>query len=151
MPFPYRKKKRFFVWKKNQNIFCAKIKFSRGCKNCRSVVVSIVVPFFFSSIFFFYNPITETPLGKTIWSWNHLCVIIQFREAKFKRAPRVHFLTHFTKNFYRFLTLKVKSGTDMINPWIESSNFLFWYKKNLESDFWKFCGKQTKYISRVQI
>ena len=34
------------------------------------------------------------------------------REAKFKRALMVHFLTHFTKNFCRFLTPKVKSGTD---------------------------------------
>ena len=57
------------------------------------------------------------------------------REAKFKRAPRVHFLTYFTKNFCRFLIPKVKSGTDMINPSIESSDFLFWHEKNLESDF----------------
>jgi hypothetical protein len=39
----------------------------------------------------------------------------------------------------------------MISPSIESSDFLFWHKKNFELDFWKFCGKQTKYISRVQI
>ena len=51
--------------------------------------------------------------------------IVVFREAKFKRALRVHFLTHFTKNFCRFLTPKVISGTDMINPSIESSDFLF--------------------------
>ena len=41
------------------------------------------------------------------------------REAKFKRALRVHFLIHFTKNFYRFLTPltpKVKSGTNILNP-----------------------------------
>ena len=76
---------------------------------------------------------------------------IAFRETKFKRALRVHFLTHFTKTFCRFLTPKVNSGTDMISPSIEISDFLFWHKKNFESDFWKFCGKQTKYISRVQI
>ena len=35
-----------------------------------------------------------------------------------------NFLTHFTKKFCRFLTPKVKSGTNMINPSIESSNFL---------------------------
>ena len=52
-----------------------------------------------------------------------------YRDAKFKRAFRVHFLTHFTKNFCRFLTPKVKSGTDMINPSIESSDFLFWHGK----------------------
>ena len=38
-------------------------------------------------------------------------------------------LTHFTKNFCCFLTPKVKSGTDMINPSIESSDFLFWHEK----------------------
>ena len=52
-----------------------------------------------------------------------------FREAKLKRALRVHFLTHFTKNFCFFLTPKVKSGTDIINPSIESSEFLFWHEK----------------------
>ena len=40
----------------------------------------------------------------------------QFREAKFKRALRVHFLTHFTKTFCRFFTPKVKSGTDYDQP-----------------------------------
>ena len=44
-----------------------------------------------------------------------------YREVKFKRALRVHFLTHFTKNFCRFLTPKVKS----IITSIESSDFLF--------------------------
>jgi hypothetical protein len=58
-----------------------------------------------------------------------------FREANFKRALRAHILTHFTKNFCRFLTPKVKSGTDMISPSIESSDFLFWHKKNFELDF----------------
>ena len=48
----------------------------------------------------------------------------------------------FTKRFCRFLTPKVKSGTDMINPSIESSDFLFWHKNNFEVDFWKFCRKQ---------
>ena len=33
------------------------------------------------------------------------------------------------KNFCRFLTPKIKSGTDMINPSIESSDFLFWHEK----------------------
>ena len=59
---------------------------------------------------------------------NARCFIL-IREAKFKRALRVHFLTHFTKNFCHFLTTKVKSGTDMINPSIESSDFLFWHEK----------------------
>ena len=52
-----------------------------------------------------------------------------YREAKFKRALRVHFLTHLTKNFCHFLTREVKSGTDMINPSIESADFLFWHEK----------------------
>jgi len=60
---------------------------------------------------------------------------IKFREAKFKRALRVHFLTHFPKNFCHFLTPKVKSGLDRINPSIESSDFLFWHQKNFELDF----------------
>jgi len=45
------------------------------------------------------------------------------------------FLPHFTKNFCRFLTPKVKSGTDTINPSIESSDFLFCHKQNFELDF----------------
>ena len=49
-----------------------------------------------------------------------------YREAKFKRALRSHFLTHFTKSFCRFLTPKVKSGT---NPSIKSSGFIFWHEK----------------------
>ena len=69
-----------------------------------------------------------------------------FREAKFKRALRVHFLTHFTKNFCRFLTPKVKSGTDMINPSIESSDFLFWHEKMLSWIFENFVeNRQTKF------
>jgi hypothetical protein len=53
-------------------------------------------------------------------------------KAEFKKALRVLFLTHFTKKFCRFLTPKVKSSTDMINPLIESSDFLFLrIKKNL--------------------
>ena len=63
-------------------------------------------------------------------------------EAKFKRALRVHFLTHFTKNFCRFLTPKVKSGTDMINPSIESSDFLFWHEKILSRIFENFVGNR---------
>ena len=65
-----------------------------------------------------------------------------FREAKFKRALRVHFLTHFTKNFCRFLTPKVKSGTDMINPLIENSDFLFWHKKIWSRIFENFVGNR---------
>ena len=69
-----------------------------------------------------------------------------FREAKFKRALRVHFLTHFTKNFFRFITPKVKSGTDMINPSIESSDFLFWHKKILSWILENFVeNRQTKF------
>ena len=37
-------------------------------------------------------------------------------------------MTHFTKNFCR-LTTKVKSGTDMISPSIESCDFLFCHQK----------------------
>ena len=44
-----------------------------------------------------------------------------------------------------------KSGTNMINQSIESCDFLFCHKKNFELDFWKFCGKQTKYIPWIQI
>ena len=55
---------------------------------------------------------------------------------------RVHFLTHFTKKFCRFLTPKVKSGTDMINPSIESSDFLFWYEKIWSRIFENFVGNR---------
>ena len=64
------------------------------------------------------------------------------REAKFKRALRVHFLTHYTKNFCRFRTPKVKSGSHMINPSIESSDFLFWHKKILSRIFENFVGNR---------
>ena len=43
------------------------------------------------------------------------------------------------------------SDFDMIIPWIESSDILFWHENNFESNFWKFCGKQTKWISPVEI
>ena len=66
----------------------------------------------------------------------------QFRDAKFKRALRVHFLTHFTKNFRRLLTPKVKSDTDMINPSIESSDFLFWHEKIWSRVFENFVGNR---------
>ena len=39
------------------------------------------------------------------------------------------------KKFCRFLTPKDKSRTNMINPSIESSDFLFWYEKHFESNF----------------
>ena len=61
--------------------------------------------------------------------------MLAYREVKFKRALRVNFLTHFTKNFCYFLTTKVKSDTDMIKPSIESSDFLFWHEKNFKLDF----------------
>ena len=64
------------------------------------------------------------------------------REPKFKRALRVHFLTHFTKTFCRFFTPKVKSGTDMINPSIESSDFLFWHEKIWSRIFENFVGNR---------
>ena len=63
---------------------------------------------------------------------------------KFKRALRVHFLTHFTKKFCRFPTPKVKSGTYMINPSIESSDFLFWHKKNFWVGFLKILRETDK-------
>ena len=64
------------------------------------------------------------------------------REAKFKRALRVHFLTHFTKNVCCFLTPKVKNGTDMFNPSIESSDFLFWHENICSRIFEKFVGNR---------
>ena len=72
--------------------------------------------------------------GVDLSEWTHKVNIVPIlvklcREEKFKRALRSHFLTHFTKNFCRFLTPKVKNGTDMINPLIESSDFLFWHQK----------------------
>ena len=67
----------------------------------------------------------------TILAKVRFCVNVQHaehREAKFKGRSG-HFLTHFTKKFYRFLTLKVKNGTDIINPSTKSFDFLFWHEK----------------------
>ena len=50
--------------------------------------------------------------------------------------------SHFTKNFCRCLTPKVKSGTDMISPSIESSDFLFWNEKILSRIFENFVGNR---------
>ena len=39
----------------------------------------------------------------------------------------------------------------MINPSIESSDFLFWHERMFEVVFWKLCGKETNKISWIQI
>ena len=48
----------------------------------------------------------------------------------------------FTKNVCRFRTPKVKSGTDMISPSIESSDFLFWHEKICSRIFENFVGNR---------
>ena len=71
----------------------------------------------------------------------------EVERRKFKRVLRVHFLTHFTKNVCRFLTPKVKSGTDMINPinrklWFSIlawKKFLSWVFENFVEN------RQTKF------
>ena len=70
-----------------------------------------------------------------------------FREAKFKRALRLHFLTHFTKTFCRFLTLKVKSGTDIIDPSISKALILYFGITNVLSRIFENSVKnrQTKF------
>ena len=78
---------------------------------------------------------STSPEGLEGWGVTNGHLVVTHREAKFKRALRLHFLTHFTKNFCCFLTPKVKSDTDMINPSIESSDFLFWHQKNFELNF----------------
>ena len=75
---------------------------------------------------------------------------LRHREAKFKRALRSHFLTHFTKNFCRFLTPKVKSGTDMISPSIESCHFLFWHKKILNWIFENFVENRQSTFHKLK-
>ena len=52
--------------------------------------------------------------------------------------------THFTKNICRFLTPKIKTGTDMINPSIESSDFLFWQEKQFGVRFLKILWETDK-------
>ena len=73
------------------------------------------------------------------------------RKAKFKRALRSHFLTHFTKKFCRFLTPKVKNGTDMINPSIKSSDFLFWHEKIWSRVFENFVGNRQSTCHEFKI
>ena len=48
------------------------------------------------------------------------------------------------KQFCHFLTPKGKSGTDMINPLIESSDFLFWHKKTFWVRFLKILWETDK-------
>ena len=60
-----------------------------------------------------------------------------YREVKFKRALRLQFWLILQNLFCRFLTSKIWSDPDMINPSLESSDFLFWYEKLFASDFWK--------------
>jgi uncharacterized membrane protein len=67
--------------------------------------------------------------------------IFALREAKFKRVLKLHFLTQFTKNLLP-LTPKVKSDTDMINPSIKSSDFLFWHEKIWSRIFENFVGNR---------
>ena len=73
------------------------------------------------------------------------------RESKFKRALRLQFWLILQNLFCRFLTESLWKDSDMIHPSIESSDFLFWHDNNFKFDFWKFCGKQTKWNSQVQI
>ena len=90
-----------------------------------------------------FDKILKIPIQNVFFSSISISL---FREAKFKRALRVHFLTPFTKNFCRFLTPKVKSSTDMINPSIESSDFLFWHEKIFSWIFENFVeNRQTKF------
>ena len=49
----------------------------------------------------------------------------------------------FKNKFCRFPTVASRSDPYMINPSIESSNFLLWHEKKIDFRFWKFCGKQT--------
>ena len=65
-------------------------------------------------------------------------------ERRNSKGRSGHFLTNFTKNFCRFLTPKVKNGTDMINPSIESSDFLFWHEKNFGVEFFKILWETDK-------
>ena len=75
------------------------------------------------------------------------CSII-FREAKFKRALRVYFLTHFTKKLLPLShTQKVKSGTDIWSTH-QSKALLFYFgiKKFLSLSFENFVeNRQTQF------
>ena len=50
---------------------------------------------------------------------------VRDREVKFKRALMLHFLLILQNLFCRFHTVKSRSDPDMINPSIESPNFVF--------------------------
>ena len=54
------------------------------------------------------------------------------------------------KNFCRVLTPKIKSGTDMINPSIESSDFLFWHEKILSQIFENFVGNRQSTLHKFK-
>ena len=65
-----------------------------------------------------------------------------YREGKFKRGLRLQFLLILQNLFCRFLLPKLGNVPHMINPWIESSVFLFWRKKHFGSQFWKCVGNR---------
>ena len=69
------------------------------------------------------------------WIWvTWLCILrwfqfFAYREVKFKRTLRLQFWLIFQNLFCRWHTSKLWSDPDMINPSIESSDFLFWRVK----------------------
>ena len=74
------------------------------------------------------------------------------REVKFKRALKLQFWL-ISKNLFCPLSYH-KALKWSIYDWTihqKAPNFLFWHEKLIESWFLKICGKQTKWISRVQI
>ena len=69
--------------------------------------------------------VTYSPLKIDLYSVSQ----ISLKRRNSKQHLGYVFWVNLQKPFCRFLTPKVNSGTDMINPSIESSDFLFWYKK----------------------
>ena len=92
------------------------------------------------------------------WWVNHICGSIffdfhvgerqnKYRDAKFKMALRLQFWLLLQNLFCRFLTSKLWSDLDMINPSIESSDFLFWHVKNFLSLIFENLCETDKVIS----
>ena len=98
------------------------------------ILESVRIPIFFSFFLDFFQKIFSP----------HIWFYFDIREGNSKGRSGYTFLLILQKNFCRFLTPKVKSATDMINPSIESFDFLFWHKKKFWVGFLKILSKTDK-------
>ena len=70
---------------------------------------------------------------------------------KIQKDAQVTVFANFTKFIFPLSDSESLKKIRYDLPSIESSDFLFWHEKSFESVFCKFCGKETKEISQVQI